>query len=99
MIHEICSAEFLAARVFYFDDGGMVDKIDLLAFSRSLGEALDGGVNPAELADLLGQVIDGADAEGHEEALVCSIEISARIVEKAEAVDACLLHYHMSNAW
>lgn len=76
-----------------------MDKINLLAFSRSLGDALDSGVNPVELANLLGQVIDGADAEGHEEALICSIEISARIVEKAEAVVACLVHYHASNAW
>lgn len=76
-----------------------MDNINLLAFSRSLGEALDDGVNPAELADLLGQVIDGADAIGHEEALVYSIEISAKIVEKADAEVACLVHYHASNAW
>jgi hypothetical protein len=76
-----------------------MSQLDLLRLCREVGQAVDGGLKSEALAEGLGQLIDAAGDARCEQVLVCAIELSERIVAKADAVNACLALYHASNAW
>jgi hypothetical protein len=76
-----------------------MNSFSLMKLSRALERAIEEGLEPKSLVDLLARLIDVGGDEGDAEALADAIALSTSIEEKTAARDACLVLYLRSNAW